>query len=289
MVFTSDVLINQLIVAAWSMMAEGLEVYLHSGQIVPGLMSDVRCEQGLWGREQSLTHHTLVSITPYSGYCSPSPTTLISFLGEWAEFVTLKFPLCTVALRKVPHPSYWVLLNSFKLMFTEIVLLARKYQKRDPKSKFSTLTAALLCLLSRANDGLWTKNLYTWVDKRFFFSELWLFSHEKPRKVIKMESHLLTHLMNHLLYWQESGYMKWGWSPNTMNVSSALKKKKVWKRRTDYVTHRTVVIGILEQGFFFFFFLHLSSSLMNSPYTFGLTFSATSITHLLPVRSFSQI
>lgn len=82
---------------------------------------------------------------------------------------------------------------------------------------------------------LWFMNqefIYSIWQKIFFFPELWLFLY-KPSKVIKMESHLVTHLMNHLLYWKESGYMKSGWSLNTKHTSFTLKKKNVWKRRTD--------------------------------------------------------
>lgn len=138
-------------------------------------------------------------------------------------------------------------------MLTEVDLLGRKYQNRDKNLVSREQILHSFCCpqmslhsLSTADCGLWTKNLYTRSDKRFFFPELWLFLY-KPSKVIKMESHLVTHLMNHLLYWKESGYTKSGWSLNTKHTSFTLKKKKkVWKRRTDL--HHSLDSGCGHSG-----------------------------------------
>lgn len=123
------------------------------------------------------------------------------------------------------------------------------------------------------------------LTKDFFSPELWLFLY-KPSKVIKMESHLVTHLMNHLLYWKESGYMKSGWSLNTKHTSFTLKKKMYERGELTYITHLTVVVGTLEQVSLLFCLrgasTHvslppLSPSPMNSTCVFSFTFSATSI------------
>lgn len=118
-----------------------------------------------------------------------------------------------------------------------------------------------------------------------FPPERGLFLDGKPSKVIKMESHLVIHLMNHLLYWKESGYMKSGWSLSTKNISFALKKKNVWRRGTDF--HHSLDSGCGHPGVGFSFafkvFLYTSPSLTlglpltNCPYVFSFLFSATSI------------
>lgn len=99
-----------------------------------------------------------------------------------------------------------------------------------------------------------------------FPPELGLFLYGKPSKVVKMESHLVIHLMNHLLYWKESGYTKSGWSLSTKNISFAL-KKNVWKRGTDF--HHSLDSGCGHPGvgfsFFFFFCLRGVSTYVSLP------------------------
>lgn len=189
-------------------------------------------------------------------------------------------------------------------MLTEVDLFGRKYQNRDKNLVSREQILHSFCCpqmslhsLSTADCGLWTKNLYTRSDKRFFFPELWLFLY-KPSKVIKMESHLVTHLMNHLLYWKESGYTKSGWSLNTKHTSFTLKKKGMKEEK--WLTSLTWQWLWAQWSRFSFVFafevlLYMSPSRLQAPFQWiplmcsVLLSLQLQLFSSLSVRSFSQI
>lgn len=158
---------------------------------------------------------------------------------------------------------------------------------------FSSFCCLQMSLAKPLQDCLWfihPEFIHSFWQKIFFSG---LFLYEKLRKAVKMESHLVRHLMNGLLYWKESGSLNQNsfWTART----NLLHLKKSERGEPTCTTPLTVAMGALER---FIFLLHLSSVFfhvsLHSPLDkfpqHGLFYSLCSFSYtLVLVRIFCQI